>query len=187
VDGQMSLAAAGLALVVYLAVTSIPVSKRLKHLQREIQKDKIRNSWADARVIMYRLAREGKLSVHSATFAEFVRLQTYILRRPDEYQEISRLLLDSILRMDQNAKPEFQHEVDSWPEEMRDVLGYMLVGTYDLIRSRFRGRLLFFLVRKVIPIVRIGRKLDRFVRKSFPDEQRLFSAASRLERMQHAA
>ena len=180
------LVVAGLVTAFYLFVTSIPLARRLRRLRHEIQTDRIRNCWGEARVLMYNLARDGKISVRSATFQEFVRVQTFVLRRPDEYKAISRVLFDDLFRQPA-AAPGWANEMSTWPHEMGEVLRIMTKGTYELLRSRRRGRLLFFVGSKLWRAIRLRKNLEAFIRKtvrrvpSLAADRRLFAAATRLE------
>lgn len=187
-DALMALTATGLAITLYLVITTVPVSRRLRYLKREIHKDRVRNSWASARVMTYQLAREGKLAVDSATFTQFVALQTFILRRPDEYGPIAELLLNALARRDGDESAiAWKHEIATWPHEMRYVLQHMSEGTYALLGSRRRGRLVLFLSRHRVhsrisaSLAFLSKRLGRMAALS--SDQRLVTVARGLERI----
>lgn len=189
---DMWVAASGLILILYFLLTSIPVSRRVRHLKRELHTERIRNSWAEARVQMYALIREDKLSVHSATFREFVRMQTFILRRPERYREISEHLRYGLLRSvgeDADAL-DWETEIRDWPQEMHAVLVNMSNGTMELLKSRRRGRLLVLASGTVPPLLRGGGRVYCFFQnmvrgiKGFGPDRQLFAAAYRLEQLQ---
>jgi hypothetical protein len=177
---QTMLAGAGVALILYLIVTTIPTSRRLRSLRHQILVDQTRNCWAEARVLTYKLAREGKLSPRSATFEHFVKTQTFILRRPDEYGQISQVLREA-LYSPLNTPPAWRAEVETWPPEMDAVIRNMAAGAYHLLRSRRRGRLLLWFAQYVYPLLVRSRRAYRFLRSAtsrwFKTDRRLFWAA----------
>jgi hypothetical protein len=142
----------GLVAVLYLLITSIPTARRVRDLKRKIHIERTRSYWGEARVLMYKLAREGKISVNSHTFQSFVVMQTAVLRRPEEYDRISEVLFRQFTNPTVSpGVPVWRQEVPSWPPEMQEVTRNMAHGTQQLLWSRGRGRMIMFVGLKLLP------------------------------------
>jgi hypothetical protein len=142
----------GLVAVFYLLITSIPTARRVRNLRRRIRVERTRSYWGEARVLMYKLAREGKISVHSQTFQSFVEMQTFVLRRPEEYEKISEVLFRQFMHPSTSpGVPVWRQEVPAWPAEMQEVTRNMAHGTQQLLWSRGRGRMIMFVGLKLLP------------------------------------
>lgn len=74
------------------------------------------------------LVFEGKISSISITFLNFYLLNTRIMRNPDRYRAIARMLQDSFLEdseHDARSKSVIQQlneERKTWPEEIRPII-----------------------------------------------------------------
>lgn len=96
---------------------------RLAHTERT------RSVWAEAREELFNLVRDEKLDPRSKTFDVLFGIQTFIVRRPDAYQEIASQLQDSLIASDTAEKPSWMAEQATWPAEMRSVLSKMAKGS----------------------------------------------------------
>lgn len=157
----------GLLGILYFVLTTIPVSRRVRLLKKEIAIERTRSCWAEARVQLMTLAREGKLSPHSATFRTFYGLQTFVLRRPEEYDAIARELASSFLQPGRKRETAWSSEMEEWPEEMKCVLDKMAEGTIRLVAVHATGRFLLRLPRLLVERWRQNafRHLNGWVKK----------------------
>lgn len=150
----------GLLAVLYLVATTVPLARRVRRLKKIVRIEKTRTHWAEARDLLYTMVREGKLSSDSATFHTFCQIHTFVLRRPEEYDEISRTMASTFL-----APPaagldnSWLAERDSWPEEMREVMNKMVAGTGALLFGHAGLRRLVVFGLKISPwlAMRIGK------------------------------
>lgn len=122
-----------LLLGLYLLATGALSFRAARRYKCEARKDETRTHWAEARDLLVTLARDGKLDLRSETFRTFYRVQTFILRRPERYEDISRAIAEDLLAMDALPEPPWASEVPDWPEEMSLVMRYMGAGTGSLL------------------------------------------------------
>ena len=97
--------------------------------------ERTRARWAKARNLLMQLVAEGKLDVRSQTFRRLYHLQTFVLRRPDEYKEISSELFESFADRpgDSSGVDWIRDESADWPDEMVNVFREMVGGIGGLI------------------------------------------------------
>ena len=182
----------------YLYITTIPVARRAKRLRTLVRTEQTRSVWAEARAEMWDLARDGKLDVRSDTFRVFHRIQTFVMRRPDAYDDISRLLV-GVMGTPSNESAavsyNWQAEQSTWPKDMDSVMQKMGKGTL-MLAARGPGlrrfAVLFF--RKILPwmAVHFGTRAARRIWRLFlrvPDvraSRDLVRTAERIEKLTHA-
>lgn len=145
--------AAFLLSAIYLLATAVFFTKRARWYRREARLERTRSLWGEARRELFDLVRQEKLSPHSNTFIAFYEVQTEILRRPQEYEFISRQLQEGGLAPSAELPmPTWWQERAQWPQEFSSVLHKMnegiasIVACYRpnsevsrLLQQRFRG------------------------------------------------
>jgi len=121
-------------LAVYLFAGIWFASARARKYEQIAHVEATRSAWAEARGCLFELVRVGKLSPHSRTFQTLYRVQTFILRRPDAYDEISVQLREAMLAQPGHKPPHWvEEEQASWPNELGEVLTKMGAGIGLLI------------------------------------------------------
>lgn len=185
----------GLLAILYLAITSIPLARRVRRLKRELRMEKTRSLWGEARAGLFDLVRQDKIRMDSATFRVFYGLQTFVLRRPDAYDEISRKM-GSVLNtfphrvtMPDPYYVGWLSEQGEWPEEMKDVFYKMSHGTLSLMTAHAGLPRFLLFWAKVVPGAAVEgglTRLDQVSRwlESFPGTQVDKSLVESAARMQ---
>lgn len=146
-------------LMLYFGLTSIPIARRVRRLRRVRNIERTRSTWGEARQLLFQLVAEGKLDAGSATFRSLYWLQTYVMRNPEEYDEVSRTLVQALSAFSERddivtawarhpMAAELAGEFESWPPEMQQVIGKMVEGATSLLTGHAgRSRFWIWLVR----------------------------------------
>jgi len=128
------------SLAVYLFISGWLDRRLARRLELAAQTERTRGVWAQAREALFALVRDGKLDIRSETFRVFYGLQTFIMRRPDAYEEFSRKLARGFLAGPKKADPPWTKEQSQWPEGMTRVLELMTEGFKMLAFEYASGR-----------------------------------------------
>lgn len=187
------------SLAAYLIIASILDLRLARRLEQIAHTERTRGVWAEAREALLELVAAGKLDVRSQTFRTFYGLQTFVMRRPDAYEDFSRLLAKAMLQSRKARVHGWMAEAESWPAEMRSVIDRMRKGTEMLVFGYASGRriILRILVPLLIRIapwaaVHIGRRtfarIKRQLKRSIAleTERRFLAFQSRLEALQRS-
>jgi hypothetical protein len=104
-----------------VAILFIRSSRRkLRHFVRV---ENARSRFASARQNLFSLVLRGELSPESETFHRLHKLQTFILRRPDQYAGIRDVLASEFLRSPPDNEPsEITAEASAWSEDTKQVV-----------------------------------------------------------------
>jgi len=148
--------------MLYFLLTGMLVARSAKSFRAEARREMARRHWAESRNLLVDLARSGQLSLHSNTFRSFYAVQTAVLRRPDEYTELSKAIAGVFLKTPDGDSPRsaWQDEIGEWPKEMAQVLKLMSLGIGSLL-FRHRGW------RRLVPA---AVKISWLVSKSFSQD-----------------
>ncbi len=119
--------------------------RRIKHLRRA---ERTRTQFAHARNKLMSVLEAEKISVKSRTFQSLYGLQTFIMRSPNEYRQISAMLRRSLFR--EPGPPQidtaFSDESLKWSPEttevVRDTASAMI---YLMVDYSFRIRIVGWL------------------------------------------
>lgn len=122
----------------YFVITGALTYRSGSHFKRIARTEQTRTCWAEARNLLVLLMREGKLDPRSETFRTFYGVTTFVLRRPDQYEEIAAALAKAFLVMEKGKERKWRHEMRAWPEEMTVVLGCINAGV-DSLMLRHKG------------------------------------------------
>ena len=116
--------------VVYVLLLSAAHRLRLAwQMEAIVRVERTRSQFAEARAAMMQLVFEGKLDIESHTFRTFYGLQTFIMRRPEAYNEFSRYLVATMLASPSHAKRQrWMDEVEQWHPDMAAVMDRMSRG-----------------------------------------------------------
>lgn len=127
-----------IAVVAYFLLTGAFIYRSGSRFKRIALTEQTRTCWAEARNLLVILMRDGKLDPRSETFRTFYGVTTFVLRRPDQYEEIAAALAKAFLVMERGKERKWRHEMKAWPEEMTVVLG-CINGGVDSLMVRHRG------------------------------------------------
>lgn len=152
----------GMLSILYLVVTTIPGRRRLVRWKREARREETRTIWAEARAQLFDLVRAGEISPQSETFRAFYHIQTFVLRRPDAYEEVAEEIASSLLAKSPRANaPPWVDEVGGWPRQMDDVVQKTAVGIGHLLIVHHGWRKFVLPVAKRLPRA-LYRRVLRF-------------------------
>lgn len=137
-----------LSSVAYLLITGVSSYRSGTYFKRIACTEQTRTCWAEARNLLVLLMRDGRLDPRSETFRTFYGVTTFVLRRPDEYEQIAAALAKAFLVLEKGQERKWRHEMKAWPEEMTAVLGFINAGVASLMVRHKGWRILApFLVR----------------------------------------
>ena len=114
--------------VVMLAVEIALAYRRYWRYARIAHTERTRSAWAEARDMLMTLVVEEKIDPRSATFCSLYPMMTFVVRRPDDYEEIASKLRQLMLGPQTTGKPGWMKEVAAWPKEMWPVTGRVVSG-----------------------------------------------------------
>lgn len=108
-------------------VAAIIANRRIISYYRQIRlKAETQRAFGIVRQDLFRLVAEGKMSPESFTFGKLYFLATRVMRSPDQYNEIAKLVADALVcdpkREHRNGVSRLMAERLSWPEEMKSIL-----------------------------------------------------------------
>lgn len=92
-----------------------------RHIRRDLRAEKIRGLMGESRNQLVTLAIHQKIDINSETFRALYPIQTFILRRPDQYDEIADWLRRAFLSYRGTTKTEGPLDVEArvWTPEIR--------------------------------------------------------------------
>ncbi|MBM5816734.1 MAG: hypothetical protein FJ083_09150 [Cyanobacteria bacterium K_Offshore_surface_m2_239] len=93
------------------------------HARSLVRVDRIRRSFADARIKLFGLVTSGKLDPESATFRNLYFLHTSVMRRQDMYDDMWKVFVRAILRIrETTGDRQIELESSEWSYEVREVV-----------------------------------------------------------------
>lgn len=103
-----------------LGIRSWTTAKRYAH---DLRVEKTTREFASARNKLMHLARTGMIDVESETFRTFYYLTTFVMRRPDQYPEISEALMKVIVLRGKSASYNLlKEESRKWTPEVKKLV-----------------------------------------------------------------
>ena len=89
-------------------------------IKHTIRVERTRHHFAEARTKLLKMVRESKIDANSETFKTIYHINTYVMRRPDQYPEISRKVLRAILLSKKEGS--LTSEAQDWDQETKEVV-----------------------------------------------------------------
>lgn len=131
----------------YLLATAWQTRRRAARYSRLCHTEQVRSVWAEAREDLFDLVRDEKLNPRSATFRVLFGLQTFVVRRPNAYEEIADMLQRQTSTRPASEEASWLQERPIWPTEMAAIMAKMARGTEMLALGYpgLPGKLLRFL------------------------------------------
>lgn len=137
-------------------VLGIVVFRQRKSIRHKWRVECTQRQFAEARNKLMEAALAGELDSNSATFQFFYWLNTRMMRRPDEYEQISALLRETVLSWTRGSnESDLARETRDWSDSTRGAVTltafaiHMLVIDYSLMLRSFMR--LYFYAGKCIP------------------------------------
>lgn len=91
--------------------------------QSIVRVDRIRRSFAEARIKLFELVTSKKLSPESATFRYLYYLHTSVMRRQDMYEDMWKVFVYAVVRIKESTGDrQIQIEASDWSSEVREVV-----------------------------------------------------------------
>lgn len=120
--------------------------RRRLYWEHKTRVEQTRGHFAGARNELLRVVRDGELSVDSETFRQIYGIQTFIMRRPDQYVEISEQLTRALWRHNGERATWIDEEAPTWTPRVRDVMSQTAQGIGLVIwnYSRIRRAIMNF-------------------------------------------
>jgi hypothetical protein len=111
------------------------VSRSRKQYQHRIREEQIRDYFAGLRQELLALALAGEIDVDSDLFQSLYRVQTFVLRRPDRYDELSKLLTKTLLikNSEEISKTKLYKEAQQSPESVKKLIFRTGEGLFRVI------------------------------------------------------
>jgi hypothetical protein len=108
---------------IILGVGAIVARRQAINARSIARVDRIRRSFAGARIKLFGLVISSKLEPESATFRYLYFLHTSVMRRQDMYDDIWKVFVRAILRIrESTGDRQIQLESSEWSAEVREVV-----------------------------------------------------------------
>lgn len=104
--------------------------RAIKHYRAIRYRAETQQAFGLARHKLFKLVSEGRLPAESISFLMFYTLATTIMRHPDRYPEIAKVIRESFLRSESGNKASeviqrISDERHEWPKEMKGIVSQM--------------------------------------------------------------
>lgn len=126
-------------------VVGIVVMRSRRKYRHDYRVERTQSHFAAARNELMRLAVAGEVDVNTKSFQRFYYLNTAIMRRPDQYVELSRAMVGAFLSRKGDADEQLSIESKSWSPAFREVvkatanaMNYIILDYSRLMRFMFR-------------------------------------------------
>jgi hypothetical protein len=181
---------------IILGILSWRVSHRWKKIE---SKDITQRFFAEARYDLMHLMMNEELSAKSTTFRFFYHLDTFVMRRPNDYGKISALLVNSLVsdeKSNSGIVEVLMKEKKDWTPAVKDmVLKQSKALSHLMVSNSFTLRNLYRVLRVLLPFInilfstmdvwnnwnkikdRVGEKDKGFVHNVYVSEKTLESLA----------
>lgn len=142
---------------------------RRRHYRHLYRVEETQRYFGEARESLLGLVLANKLDHQSATFQFLYSMDTFVLRRPDAYPQISLRIRSAIVdgTPGDSFGNQLQCESQSWNEDVRKVIGAHARAINNLIYSHSRIlrylRKVWRLVLKLIPAGRIANNIHNLI------------------------
>ncbi len=163
-------------------VISIVVMRSRRRYKHEYRTERTQSHFAEARNQLMRLALNGELDVNSKSFKYFYYFNTALMRRPDQYPEISHAMTQKFLgNYEQGAASPLDEESKHWTPAIKDVV-VMTANAMDYIVVDYSWviRLMFRFERRKQPHLTPIRMLRRIAKKL--EEEKTISEIRRTQK-----
>ena len=142
------------------------VWRRRRRIRQSIRVECTQRHFAEARNEIMRLARTGKVDMNSVTFGSLYSINTMIMRRPDQYQEISTWLMAMFLNPDRPERNELLvEESRHWTGEIKEVVRLTAAAMdYIILEYSRLFRILYWIERQGNPGATVVGMLRKFAR-----------------------
>ncbi|MEO1528201.1 MAG: hypothetical protein AAFX06_22450 [Planctomycetota bacterium] len=117
-----------------------------KKTEGHVTEEATREAFAEARRELEKIAREGTLSPLSQTFELLYLMQTYVLRRPHDFEQIAsdwanRLeTLDEDRTLAESLETRLSKESPEWPAGVREVISQTADAIELLINNHHKNK-----------------------------------------------
>ena len=124
---------------VILGVGAIVARRQAINARSIARVDRIRRSFAEARIKLFGLVTSGKLKPESATFRYLYFLHTSVMRRQDMYDDMWKVFVRAILRIrESTGDRQIELEASEWSNEVREVVLETAEAVQLMIYEHFR-------------------------------------------------
>lgn len=144
-----------------IILLSNPNRRKYEH---DLRTERTIGSFAQARNNLMALALEDKIDINSSTFQSLYEINTFVMRRPDKYKEISFFLMKVILEKEdcKEGKYSIEKESKNWSPEIKIVVKETATAIGNLIFDYSPYlRLLFSIQQKLRQVSNFIGFLDR--------------------------
>jgi|694.fasta_scaffold39537_4 hypothetical protein len=108
---------------IIFGIAAMTARRQAIHSKSIARVDRIRRSFAEARIKLFRLVTSKKLSPESATFRYLYFLNTSVMRRQDMYEDMWKVFVYAILQIKESTGDhQIQLEASQWSSEVREVV-----------------------------------------------------------------
>lgn len=158
---------------------------RRRKIRHDLRVEQTQRYFAEARNRLMDAAVRGEISVESQSFKKLYFINTFLMRRPDKYPQISTMLRDTLLKSDESiADNPLYMESMSWSAEVKKAaIGTAYAMSFVIINYSWILRTVISTGRVYISLKRVlfGRLSIRRLSKAFdssfgvPDEREFAS------------
>src|SRR5258705_8526855 len=104
-------------------IVGLFVWRSRRKIRQAIRKERTQSQFAQARNEVMRLAQTSRINMNSETFGFLYRINTFVMRRPDQYREISSWLTTRFLNPSKPAQNNaLREESKQWTPEIKAVV-----------------------------------------------------------------
>ena len=133
-----------LALITKELLMGLSVFKQRQKINELYRIDKTQSHFAEARNKLMDLAKSGEIDINSLTFQYFYYVNTAMMRRPDEYPQISNTLRSVLLSHSSSKGSYLSSESQYWSSSVKemirstaDALGHIVIDYSLILRSTY--------------------------------------------------
>jgi hypothetical protein len=114
------------------------LNAELREYAQAIARERTRAHFAETRRLLLQMVSEEKVRAKSTTFETLYKIQTFIMRRPDEYEPVAALFAWSILNKEHVKDGSLTAESKYWNDDIRKVVLQTAEGV-DLLIEKHLG------------------------------------------------
>jgi hypothetical protein len=127
------------SVTVIFGVAAIAARRQAINSKSIARVDRIRRSFAEARIKLFGLVTSNKLNPESATFRYLYFLHTSVMRRQDMYDDIWKVFVYAILQIrESTGDRQIELEASEWSDEVREVVLETAEAVQLMIFEHFR-------------------------------------------------
>ena len=138
-----------------------------RRVRQSLRVERTQSQFADARNELMRLVHNGNIDTHSVTFGFFYSINTLIMRRPDEYREISAALRATFLNPSTSERNNaLQEESKHWTKEIKNAVQLTAKAMdYIILEYSWPLRCLYRIRKRTDPTLTPRRWLSGIARR----------------------